>query len=248
MVSGFHHTLAKSRFKTGRGTYDISSSGFAKSVGDEGVFATRTNGLVMAIPNAGAPATLVPPLSNDADKHNQRVLAYFRTAGIPPDQIIETRESAAMRATGHETASGSDIKTVFDSFTTILLRGVQGFPVVGSYAWARFNVDDDVVSEEIFWPTLPDSVVGDAVALSILVADPGDLARFRARIGVTSEPARVVIRHSAATADGAFEVAAVFDVLVGVGSGATYERHFNIDGTERRFPEETPTSLNPSTR
>jgi hypothetical protein len=82
-------------------------------------------------------------------------------------------------------------------FTTIIPRVVGGIRIVGSYAWATFNANGEVVGEEVFWPQLPQSLLADAIALRTKVSgDTGKKFLASLPADVASQTSEVVIRHT----------------------------------------------------
>lgn len=247
-VPGYIHKQVDSLFNVGPHSVDVSEAGYLKSVGDYGVFGTRpSNGLVMAIPNGDAPTTQLGPLTSNPDAHNSRVLSYFVAAGLPQDQVLRVRISAAMRSIGQTSDPAATAPaTVFDSYSSVLDRGIGGVRVVGSYAWARFNENNEVSAEEIYWPQLPGSAIDEANSLAQLVADPVRVQLFRDQFGLGKAKLEVVIRHTDSTIDSPFEARGVIDAMFSTGMGTSYIRHFTMDGSELRFPQERA-GLLPST-
>jgi hypothetical protein len=81
-----------------------------KMIGDQGVFATRSTGMVTALTNADSTARKGTPIGDDAS-HNDAVRQYFVQAGLPADQIdsVEDREVVSVPAS---TGDASQVRTV----------------------------------------------------------------------------------------------------------------------------------------
>jgi hypothetical protein len=231
-IVGYGHTFAHSLFKPGDPLSQISDLGFSKIVGTNGVFATdETNGWVLATPNGGAPSTQRPPYSGDADDHNSKVLAYFLSAGIPQDQIggvnVHTMMQGGINATGERTADR------LLGYYSLLTREINGILVAESTAWARFNVDNDLVEESVFWPELPATVVDQATAMSTQVADVSQLGSLQQTIeasypGYGTATGHVVIHHADSTYHGASFVVVTYDSTPGHDGLGVY--HFDKNG------------------
>jgi len=109
-------------------------------------------------------------------------------------------------------------------YYSVLSRQVAGIPVVNSFAWARINEDDDVVEESVYWPAIPESVIASARSLRGRFADANALNTFRS--GLPGGAGRVVIQHSAASAD-AFQAEAAYEISASGGP-----RYFDASGVE----------------
>jgi hypothetical protein len=257
---GYQHSMERSRFvtgTTGAALRRVEEHGFSKVVGPDGVFATNLrNGFVMAVQNGGsdkgeAKAGDVEPKAGyvmDPDKHNQQVVDYFLSSGVQKDQI------GGVHATTYLSASGSRkdaqaARPKIDGYASVLERKIENFPVVDSVAWARMNEQGKVVSERIYRPAIPAKALADARRLLEMTAGDSGKTSFLARLPAGSQPGKVVIRHTSATAQEPFEVFASYDI---VERKATPEpgaegraplvvsvvKHFDVDGVERRLPQE----------
>ena len=157
---GYQHSLERSRFVPGAELRRVEEHGFWKVVGPDGVFATDLhNGLVVASQSGGTnkgeakagDVVVKAGYVMDPDKHNQQVVDYFLTAGVPKEQI------GGVHATTYLSASGSlkDTRPApvkVDGYASVLERKIEKFPVVDSVGWARMNEQGKVVSEWVYWP------------------------------------------------------------------------------------------------
>lgn len=250
---GYQHGIERSRFIVGEGRRSVSEFGFIKVVGSAGSFAVDTaNGTVIAIPNARSADhqgdvwyTLGPV------KHNEQVVAYFIAAGIPRDQIGGVHATTSMYARGGERDS-TGAQPRIAGWQSVLQRVVVSVPVIDSVGWARMNDEGNVITEWVYWPPIPRKAIDDAKRLRVLLSQEAQRAMFLSRLPPNLPPGNVVIRHSSVTASGPFEVFASYDVvehrmsaeLIGR-SGAdssvrsvSIVRHFDIDGKERKLPQE----------
>lgn len=258
---GYQHSLERSRFMTGVEPRRLEEHGFSKVVGPNGVFATNLhNGLVVAVQSGGADKGGAKAGHEEAkaghvmdpDKHNQQVVDYFISTGVPKDQI------GGVHATTYLSSSGSLNETrpaprKIDGYASVLERRIERYQVVDSIGWARMNEQGEVVSEWVYWPAIPAKALADARQLVAMTAGDSDKTGFLRRLPAGLPPGRVVIRHSSATAQGPFEAFASYDIVqrrpspetVGGGNlssapqGASVVRHFDVDGVERRLPAET---------
>lgn len=257
---GYQHSLERSRFVTGPELRRVEEFGFSKVVGPAGVFATDLhNGLVVAVQSGGANKGEAKAGNEEAkagyvmdpDKHNQQVVDYFLAAGVPKDQI------GGVHATTYLSSSGSlnDTRPApvkVDGYASVLERKIEKFPVVDSAGWARMNERGEVVSEWVYWPAIPAKALEDARRLLEMTAGDSDKTAFLTRLPARLPPGKVVIRHTSATAQEPFEVFASDDIVESRPSpktadgenlssaplGASVVRHFDVDGVERRLPQE----------
>jgi len=210
-----------------------------KIVGPEGVFATvATSGWAMAIPNSDAPSRFAGALTRSPETHNNTVREYFVGAGLPVAQIGTVNAHATM----HTSSTDGDVtQPVFDSYTSVITRAIDGIPVSDSFAVAEFNVNGDVVEESVYWPTLPTSVIDDARALRTKLANPSLHAAFIAGLPDRFADGQVMIRHSSGAVGVTFQTAASYDVHERVQGGLFRVRHFDLQAHEfKMLDEELP--------
>lgn len=243
---GYQHTFASSRFKPGHSLYEKQDLGFAKTVGDQGVFATFAhNGAVLATPNSGSPSLSVAAPEGGAEGHNARVVEYFVGAGLPKNQIEAVGASAEQFLSGGPDGTRAER---FVAWYTVVRRHVSGIPVWDSVAWARINVDGDVVAETVYWPVISGAVLQEAEALKSALSDPAQAEALSEKLpkGATG-PGKVVIRHTSFAHRGAFWARAAYDVGYKSG-GFSVTRHFDSTGKEFKTPEELQTYPDLSTK
>jgi hypothetical protein len=238
--AGFVMKLERSKFALGDLVEMRNEFGYEKVVGKNGVFATRkSNGATFGVPNANAPATEKKAMTRNGAEHDRRVRAYFEAAGIPKDQIDGTHVSTLMQGGG---TTGEAIPQLgeFVAFTSTVSRVAGGVPVVESQAYARFNVDDEVVEEGTFWPEVPSGVLGEAQALQQAMADPTKKSAYVAQLpaSVQQLDGSVVVHHSPYTIDSQPSFFAAYDVIQGSGTGMVITRHFDSNGQEFQLPQE----------
>jgi hypothetical protein len=258
---GYQHSIERSRFSAGPQQSDlrrVEEHGFSKMVGPEGVFAIDSrNGLALAIRSGGAnkdearseEAEAEKPTLLDPDKHNERVVDYFVSAGIPRDQVGAVHANTYLSASGSMNDNRPPAVKV-DGYASVLERWVENFAVPDSVAWARIDEQGTVVAEWVYWPAIPAKVLVDARRLEERLAS--NKSEFLARLPPDLPPGQVVIRHSSATEDGPFEAYASYDVVDrkestipardknqgGAQVISVTVRHFDADGAEIRLPQE----------
>jgi hypothetical protein len=185
----------------------------------------------------------------DPNRHNEQVIHYFVTAGIPRDQVGGVHANTYLSSSGSTMDERPPVPKV-EGYASILERKIEKYDVLDSVAWARMDEQGRVVSEWVYWPPIPAKVLADARHLEEQIA-PGKTS-FLARLPSGLPPGKVVIRHSSATADGPFEVYASYDVLErresilpgrdkrlgDVPVVSVIVRHFDVDGIELRLPQE----------
>jgi len=252
-VVGYQHGLEHSRFIVGTNGRAVSEFGFIKVVGTEGTFAVdAANGAVIAIPNArSAEQQRAVWYTLGADRHNQQVLAYFVAAGIPQDQIGGVHATTSLYASGGADDS-SAAQPKIAAWQSILQRVTNGVPVIDSVVWARMNEQGKVISEWVYWPPISGKTIGEARRLRAMLSQESERAAFLSRLPRDLPPGEVVIRHSSATVSEPFEVFASYDVVErktardlksssdanGMTLGVSVVRHFDVEGNERKLPQE----------
>lgn len=273
-ASGYLHSLERSRFVTGASTEadqrSVEEHGFSKVIGPAGVFATNLrNGLTIAVRSGSAGKGEATSAWDEEsseelmspDEHNERVVDYFVTAGIPRDQV------GGVHANTYLSASGSFDDPMppapkIDGYASILERELDGkFSVVDSVAWARMDNRGQVIGEWVYWPAIPATVLGDARRLDEAISG-ARRDQYLDRLPTGLPPGNIVIRHSSATDEGPFEVFASYDVVQSlvvpstasaqnmsmIPRTVTVVRHFDVDGEERRLPAERLSLGAPATK
>jgi hypothetical protein len=212
-ASGYQHGFERTRLVTGAeaSLRRVEEHGYAKVVGTDGVFAvSQHNGLALGVPNGGGDkdksaeprsAEASVPYGMDPTKHNQQVVDYFVSAGIPQDQIGGFHATTYLSA-GGPVSAGRPAPQKVDGYATVIERRIGRYPVIDSIAWARMNENGNVRSEWVYWPAIPARVLADAARLDELARG----SEFVARLPAGAREGRVVIRHSSATTQGPFEV------------------------------------------
>jgi len=253
-AAGYQHGIERSHFIVGAGRRSVTEFGFVKVVGSVGSFAVdAVNGAVIALPHArSAEQQKDVWYTLGSHKHDEQVVAYFTAAGIPRDQIGDVHATTSMYASGGERDS-SAAQPKIAGWQSILQRVVVGgIPVIDSVAWARLNDEGKVITELVYWPPVPGKAIDDARRLRAKLSDESARAAFLAHLPRDLPSGNVVIRHSSITANGPFEVFASYDVVDHRTSveytspsgssrivlAASVVRHFDIDGNERKLPQE----------
>lgn len=230
-LSEYRHLFARSRFAIGPTTTEKAELGIAKVVGEWGVFGTnQQTGMVLASPNADAPPVGREPLGGGPAAHNAAVKDYFVKAGLPEAEVsgvaIHTKASAG--GTGLDPASSWKL----DAYSSVLSREYDGVPVVDSYAWAQMNDLGEVVTESVYWPAIPQSVLVAASAFKKQLADPPASAAYFAKVPSNG---RLVIHHTPGVWEGTFEATVSYDV-----SSFGKTTHYTAEGSVIALPQELP--------
>jgi hypothetical protein len=255
-VPGYQHGNDRSHFSSGARTRRVIEHGYSKLVGDEGTLAIdQINGSAYGVPKANSQSQKLAPYGKSAADHDAFVREYFSKNGIPADQIGAAQGRTLLEVTGRSDEQERPTPKV-TGYYTVLQRIVDGTPVTDSFAWARVNVDGQIVEEAVYWPAISADVVANLKQLRDTVSDPKRRHELAVRIPVDASNARLAIRHSAASSHDPFEAFASIDVLVKVMSpGAQqplnydsttapvvsevgYVRHFDIEGKEMFLPQE----------
>ena len=94
---GFSHERARSGFVLGSTVAEERSATYTRILGSNGAVFTRPNGYFAARRHSFVKRP--HPMTNAAEQH-ARVLAYFKTAGLPEAQIGKTESTTAVQTTG----------------------------------------------------------------------------------------------------------------------------------------------------
>jgi hypothetical protein len=246
VAAGYLHAPQNSRFRIGTFKDEKSEHGLRKTIGSDGVFAVdERNGSALGVPNGDAVALLKRPLTTNADVHNERVLAYFKSAGLPSAQVSGVHVTASMIGSAHgvdESPESVDVQGAdLEGFQSVLERTIDGVPVPDSFAWARFNEDDDSVWENVHWPPIPRGVVEAARAMQRSLEATGKRQGLAKLAGVRDPTTlRVTIRHSSFAVEGPVASLASVDAIVDGGKGKARVAHLDLEGRELSLPPERP--------
>lgn len=217
-LRGYEHSAASSRFAIGTQREERLEHGMRKVIGSNGVFAVeaRTK-MVLGIPDASAPTRGRPPML-DPDAHAAAVRSYFVSAGLPEDQILEVRTQTTMQGGGPQTGEplNPSMAKVQYYYGCLMRKTPSGIPIPDSVAYARINVDGDVVEEGVYWPDIPARALVDADGVRSTASSSANRAAYLGKIGQLSdtEPqnGHAVIRHTSGFWGGSFAAIASFDV------------------------------------
>lgn len=236
---GYQHVADRSAFRAGNNSFLLSEQGYSKVVGDQGVFAVdETNGSAMAIPNGDASSLNLAPYGSTSAEHGARVRSYFVSAGIPESQVAFVQPNVMVGGAENPAEEQTTAPRVIAWYSS-LGRSIDGIPVVDSIAWARFNIDDEVVSETVYWPSIDESVVDAAKALQAKLSTQSEKDALFAHLsakGISEESLtriRVAIRHAPFTTRNSFYALACVEAVQG-----KELRHFDGDAHELRLLEE----------
>jgi hypothetical protein len=165
--------------------------------------------------NAGAPETSLPDWSDDPTALGAHVTAYFASFGVSACQV------------GGAPANGGSLGR-----TILLVRSVDGINVGESVAYARLNSQDQSTSEGFYWPTIPADVVASARAFHAKLADPAELAAYKAKLPADAQGDGVVnLHHTSSSSTSPFAAAATYDVVPPAGPfGRSSTLSFDADG------------------
>ena len=215
-LAGAAYDITKSRFAFGSTPAEDDAYGFVRWVGVDGVVGIEQSGGELGLLNGGAPEANLPDWSAETMALASHVTAYFATFGVSSCQIGNAQVD-----------SGSDGRTV------LLARSVDGINVAESLAYARFDNQDQSTSEGFYWPTIPADVVTNARAFQTMLADPTELAAYKALLPADAQGDGLVILHHTSSASTApFAAAATYDVdpppgPLGFGSTLSFDAEGN---------------------
>ncbi|MGD0680148.1 MAG: hypothetical protein ABSC94_32600 [Polyangiaceae bacterium] len=234
-LSGATYDISKSRFAFGSTPVEQDGSGFVRWVGTDGVVGIWADGNVLGTMNAGAPETNLPDWSPDTAALTNHVIEYFGTMGLAGCQIASS--SVFQMVGGSESADGGvGALTQEGGNTIVLARSISGIAVVESLASARFDSANQTTSESLYWPTVPADVVASARGFSSALADPAQLAAFKAKLPSDAQgDGQVVIHHTSAYTAGAFQAATTYDVGA---TGNDFASKLSFDPSGNPVPNE----------
>jgi hypothetical protein len=193
---GASYDVTKSRFAFGSTPVRDDANGFVRWVGVDGVVAIEKSGGEIGSMNGGAPEASLPDWSNDPTALGMHVTAYFASFGV-----------SACQVGGAPVNGGSGGRTI------TLVRSVDGIIIGESLAYARLDNQDQSTSEGFYWPTIPADVVTSARAFHARLADPTQLAAYKAKLPADAQGDGIVnLHHSGSSSTSPFAAAATYDV------------------------------------
>jgi hypothetical protein len=260
----YEHKLETSRFDLGGDVHRETNGPFERAIGLKGVFLMdEVTGASLAVrnspllpkpplgPQVGASdpsqsLTYPQPLTKNPDEHSAAVRAYLVAAGIPESEVSGTHVTTTMAGGGpvRDGLQPSQSKLLW--YTTHLERSLGGIPVEGSYAFAALDSAGKVITEGVYWPAIPASIVFKAQALAERLASPGGQASFFAAVqkaqpdlGDAATAGEVKIVHTSAGYHGNFQARAVYSTVVPSAVGGKAQiRHFDENGAPMRLDDE----------
>jgi hypothetical protein len=214
-LKGATYDITKSRFAFGSTPVRDNSNGLSRWVGADGVVAIWPTGGELGSMNGGAPEASLPDWSNDPTALGIHVTAYFASFGVSACQV---GDPSVLGGSGGRSIS--------------LVRTVDGIIIGESLAYARFDSQDQSTSEGFYWPTIPADVVTSARAFHAMLADPTQLAPYKAKLPADAQGDGVVnLHHTNSSSASPFAAAATYDVETPpsqFGRGSTLS--FDADG------------------
>ena len=254
---GYQHGPQHTRVVVGDHRKTSERYGYLIMAGDQGTMSTNiADGSTFAAAAPSSAGMLLPRFAGSYEDHDRFVKDYFVTLGLPSEQVGSVRTMTMLEAHGRSEDVGRTIPQV-TAYYSALQRTVEGIPVIDSFAWARVNSRGEVVQEGVYWPAIPSDVLQQVHQFREMLADPKRLEAFKSRLTVPAGEGVIVIRHSSATGNHAFESFASYDVSLHLspipstqkmpmpGTTVTVTRHFDLNGAERFLPQE---KLNLSSR
>ncbi|CAN5236282.1 hypothetical protein BH09MYX1_BH09MYX1_40990 [soil metagenome] len=205
-ISGFSVTAETTHFSYGRVDTDTSASGVRRTTGENGVFVyfLASHGS-LAVPNSGA---LDESFQGDSVDHELLIHNYYAGLGFPFDQLDTV--------TSFKTSGSGKVH-----YSTVFARRVQEIPVASSKISASCIDSKRCADEFVFWPSIPQSVVGEAKNFKLFLMGGGGSA-YLASLPNGGKGGDVAIHHSSLTA-AVVTFAVSFD-LVDNGTPRSYSR------------------------
>jgi hypothetical protein len=215
-LKGATYDLTKSRFAFGSTPIRDDSNGISRWVGVDGVVAIWSTGGELGSMNGGAPEASLPDWSNDPTALGAHVTEYFASFGVSACQVGDT---SVLGGSGGRSIS--------------LVRTIDGIIVAESLAYARFDDQDQSTSEGFYWPPIPADVIASARAFHARLADPNQLAAYKAKLPANAQGDGVVnLHHTNSSSRSPFAAAATYDVETTGGQlGLPTILSFDTDGS-----------------
>lgn len=241
-AKGYVHSVSSSKFSVGDILEQKNEFGLSKIIGSQGVFGTVIrSGWAIGIPNANSQAKKLGPLTASEEVHNSAARDYFVAAGLPAVQIAYIVAHASMHQ-GPALGDLVDEPLVFDGFTSVISRQVDGILVSESFASASFNSNGEVVDESIYWPPIPASIMDTAKGFRAHLASPIGKMAFLALLPSGLTQGDVMIHHSFGDPWSSDEMAVAYDVIDTSG----HVHHFDRQGREFELKREQSRPSTPS--
>jgi hypothetical protein len=227
----YEHRIENSRFDVGAGAHDEVEGPYERVVGDKGAFLVdMVTGATLAVPTLVVPKRAASgsnyrrALTEDPDEHSALVREYLVAAGVPAAEVSGTHVTTTMAGGGPLRGGVQSSQSTLLWYTTHLERSLDGIPVEGSFAFAALDSAGQVITEGVYWPAIPSSVVRRAQALKQRLDSPHEKTAFLARVraarsDVGNAVGEVKIVHTSAGHHGTFEAEAVYSVVVRSASG-----------------------------
>jgi hypothetical protein len=196
------------------------------------------NGHEFGTQRRGSPLYTLAPYGNSPTEHGTAVLAYFESCGLPTNEVGGVLPRVGSLTVGQAGQAFQEVGP--KSYYSAVTRAVQGIPIRDSVAWARMDVNGDVLREEVYWPSIPQGVIDNAVALQTQISTASGLAAYQSALPAGAGQGSVVIRHSSAWAPrvAPFEAYAVYDVTTSDGHGSSSTIHYDAQGIQVQLPQE----------
>jgi hypothetical protein len=227
-LAGASYDVSKSRFAFGsKPAEQQAGAGLVRWVGSDGVVAIFADGSEMASLDGNAPESGLPGWNGDDNALFAHVSAYYEAMGVQSCQIAGP--SFAYGTGGSSGTGSSSGGTTSNTTIAGMSRAIEGVVVDSSLASAQFDVNDQTVYEAFYWPEIPADIVSSAVALHTKLADPAQLAAYKAKLPADAQSdGKVIIHHSHAGSMPPFQAAALYTVSSQTSGGPLF---FDANGS-----------------
>jgi hypothetical protein len=229
----YEHSFARSGFDIGVNARSRSLPGSEIVEGTDGAFYinahTRAALATRSAPNISranaAQVQLPTPFSSKAKVNEDAVKSYLTAAGVPVSEVSATHVTTTMITGGPVSGAWDPKDTRLLYYTAHLERALGGVPVQGSFAFAALDGMDQVITEGVYWPAIPASVVAAAQNFSQQLGNATNRASFiakvrRARAEAADVAGQVKIVHTSANSDAPFSAIAAYVVVHKTAQGA----------------------------
>jgi hypothetical protein len=170
-------------------------------------------------------------------------------AGVPAAEVSGLHVTTTMAGGGPVRGGAQPAQSRLLWYVTHRERSLGEIPAKGSDAFAALDNGGRVITEGVYWPAIPASVLSNARAFAARA--PRERAAFTAKVGKAAPgagntPGSVEIVHTSGGYQGPFQAAAVYSTVVPSRRGGKAQiPRFDETGGRVRLNEEASTETDP---
>jgi hypothetical protein len=210
------HNISKSLFAVGDNPRSRGTETYQVTEGLRGSFLVETNTHATLAVLSGA-AEMPAPLSADEAVNLAEARAYLVGAGIPEKEIGGMHVTTTMMHGGPDSAPLDPATAKLLYFTCHLERVIDEIAIQGSFAFVAFDATHRVITEGVYWPSIPARVLQSAKALTGTLANAASKGQYvsmlrMAKPDAAELPGEIKVVHTSAWNQGVFEAKAVYGI------------------------------------